>query len=116
MDEARKEREGLVADHPYREFLASMCDDMNQRREKLAELAMVPVHDTQLNETFVWSRLTYNGFHEGRTLYNTAYHHQDWNYRDLLSKTRVAVSRRDDDASQIRRTWPRSHRRWQNIA
>jgi tetratricopeptide (TPR) repeat protein len=109
LDDARKELEGLLADHPYREFFASMCDDMNQRREKLTELAKVPEHDTQLNETFIWTRLTYNGFQQGRTLYNLAYHHQDWIYRDLLATTRVAYpDMRPHFAALLRQASPHS--------
>ena len=91
LDEARKELEPLVVDHPYRDFIAAVCDDPQERRARLGQFVRsVQPADVSFNASFLWSYLERHGLREGAQFADLAFKHQDLTYRDLLVTTRNA--------------------------
>ena len=89
LDDARTELSPLVASHPYRPFVESMCDDRARRRQKLTELTRtLRDQDLSLNEAFLLKYLDGHGFKGTDRLGSVMMKHQDLVYRDLLQTSR----------------------------
>lgn len=85
LDDTQLELAPLVADHPYRRFIESFCDDLALRRQRLSQLnAVLRPQDLSLNEDFILTCLDKQDFPGVERLGSMVMRHQDIVYRDLL--------------------------------